>query len=327
MNNQQTVPDFTDVKAAHARLKGRVVRTPLLRCAALDAAVGRPVFVKAECLQTTGSFKYRGASNRIMQLAEHERAAGVVAYSSGNHAQGVAAAAAEAGVPALIVMPKDVPAVKSDGVKARGAQIVYYDRISENREEIAARIAKDRGAVLVPPYEDPMVIAGQGTAGMECAEQCQEFGVEPEALIVNAGGGGLTAGIALACEALYPDAKLYTAEPDGFDDHKRSFAVGQKQRNTKLSGSVCDALLTPEPGDLTFAINKRLVSAGLSASDDDVFAAMRFAFRHLKIVLEPGGAMALAIALKGLVPGNGPLCVLATGGNVDPALFARVITA
>jgi threonine dehydratase len=320
-------PEFADVKAAHARLKGRVVRTPLLRCAALDAAVGRPVLVKAECLQTTGSFKYRGASNRIMQLADHERAAGVVAYSSGNHAQGVAAAAAEAGVSALIVMPKDVPAVKSEGVKARGAQIVYYDRETENREEIAAAIAKERGAVLVPPYEDPMVIAGQGTAGMEAAEQLREFGVKPEALIANAGGGGLIAGIALAWENVCPQAKIYSAEPDGFDDHKRSLALGKKQRNKNLAGSVCDALLTPEPGDLTFAVNKRLLSAGLSASDEDVFAAMRFAFRHLKIVLEPGGAMALAITLKGLVPGNGPLCVLATGGNVDPALFARVITA
>ncbi len=327
MFQNNTLPVFADVKAAHARLKGRVVRTPLLRCAALDAAVGRPVFVKAECLQTTGSFKYRGASNRIMQLAEHERAAGVVAYSSGNHAQGVAAAAAEAGVPALIVMPKDVPAVKSDGVKARGAQIVYYDRVNENREEIAARIAKERDAVLVPPYEDPMVIAGQGTAGMECAEQLREFGVEPEALIVNAGGGGLTAGIALAWEALYPKARLYTAEPDGFDDHKRSFAAGKKQRNDRLDGSACDALLTPEPGDLTFGINQSRITAGLSASDEDVFAAMGFAFRYLKITLEPGGAMALAITLKGLVPGKGALCVLATGGNVDPALFARVITA
>ncbi|MDQ7017956.1 MAG: threonine/serine dehydratase [Robiginitomaculum sp.] len=327
MLQNNTLPDFADVEAAHARLKGRVVRTPLLRCAALDAVVGRSVFVKAECLQTTGSFKYRGASNRIMQLAEHERAAGVVAYSSGNHAQGVAAAAAEAGVPALIVMPRDVPAVKSDGVKARSAQIVYYDRIHENREEMAARIAKERGAVLVPPYEDPMVIAGQGTAGMECAEQLREFGVAPEALIVNAGGGGLTAGIALAWEALNPEAKLYTAEPDGFDDHKRSFAVGKKQRNDRLDGSVCDALLTPEPGDLTFGINQSRITAGLSASDEDVFAAMRFAFRHLKITLEPGGAMALAITLKGLVPGKGPLCVLATGGNVDPVLFARVITA
>ncbi len=320
------IPTFADVCEAHDRLCGHVVRTPLLRCDALDNAVGRPVFVKAECLQTTGAFKYRGASNRIMQLTEAERSAGVVAYSSGNHANGVAAAAQEAGVPALIVMPADVPAVKSDGVKARGAKIVYYDRQTENREEIAQKIAQERGAVIVPPYDDAIVIAGQGTAGMECAEQCQEIGVTPDAIVVNAGGGGFTAGIALAWSELCPQARIYTAEPAEFNDHERSFKAGEKQRNAKLAGSVCDALLTPEPGDITFAVNKKLVSAGLCASDDEAFAAMRFAFSHLKIVLEPGGAVALATALAGRVPGEGPLVVLATGGNVDPALFAQVIS-
>jgi threonine dehydratase len=325
MEKTINLPDFAAIAAACKRIEHHVIRTPLLRCDALDAAIGRPVFVKAECLQKTGSFKYRGASNRILQLKGNEKAAGVVAYSSGNHAQGVAAAAQEAGVPAVIVMPKDVPSVKAEGVLARGAKIVRYDRTCENREAIGRALATKRGAALVPPYDDPMVIAGQGTVGVECAEQFKALGITPEALVVNAGGGGLTAGIALAWAELCPKARLYTAEPDGFDDHKRSFETGVKQRNAKLDGSVCDALMTPEPGDLTFAINKTRITGGLTASDEEAFAAMRFAFRHLKIVLEPGGAIALATALQKRVPGHGPLCVLATGGNVDPALFCRIL--
>ncbi len=325
MIQEHVLPDYADICAAHNRLGGHVVRTPLLRCDALDSLVKRPVFVKAENLQKTGSFKYRGASNRIKLLDQVQKKNGVVAYSSGNHAQGIAAAAAEAGVPAVIVMPNDVPSVKSDGVLARGAKIVGYDRLRENREEIGARIAQERGAVLIPPYDDAMVMAGQGTVGIECAEQFIEQGISPEALIVNAGGGGLTAGIALAWAEHCPNAAIYTAEPEGFDDHKRSFEAGRRLQNVALGGSICDALLTPEPGLLTFEINRHLVRAGLSADDEAVFEAMRFAFLHLKIVLEPGGAMALAIAMLGHVPGDGPLCVLATGGNVDPALFTRVL--
>ncbi len=327
MHNKMNLPDFRDVDGAYERLKDRVVRTPLLRADALDAAVGRPVFVKAECLQKTGSFKYRGASNRVLQLTDAQRKTGVVAFSSGNHAQGMAAAAAEAKVPVVIIMPKDAPAVKIEGVRDCGAQIVLYDRYHESREEIGARMAAERNAVLVSSYDDPMIIAGQGSAGIEAAQQLQEFGVVAEALITNAGGGGLTAGLALAWEELCPIAKIYTAEPDDFDDHKRSFAAGERQSNASLAGSACDALLTPEPGHLTFTINKTRVCAGLSASDEEAFAAMRFAFRHLKIVLEPGGAIALACALQKRVPGNGPLCVFATGGNVEPALFAKVLGA
>jgi len=322
---QAHLPGFADVAAAYTRLAGTVVRTPLVRADALDAAAGRPVFVKAECLQRTGSFKYRGASNRIMQLSAVERAAGVVAFSSGNHAQGVAAAAREAGIAATIVMPRDAPHVKVNGVRASGADIVFMDRQSEDREAIAQAIAQERGAVLIPSYDDPHVIAGQGTAGIECAEQLKALGIVPQALVTCTGGGGLTAGLALAWEELCPVAKIYGAEPEGFDDHRRSFAAGKRLRNARLGGSICDALMTPEPGRLTFAINKTRVQDALAADDNAVRAAMRFAFDHLKIVLEPGGAMALAVTLKGLVPGDGPLCVLATGGNVDAEKFARII--
>ncbi len=321
------LPGFADIMAAHQRLQGTVVRTPLLRADALDAAVGRPVFVKAECLQKTGSFKYRGASNRIMQLDEAERGAGVVAFSSGNHAQGVAAAAQEAAIAATIVMPRDAPQVKVRGVRAKGAKIVFMDRRTEDREAIAKAIAQERGAVLIPSYDDPQVIAGQGTAGVECAEQLRDRGVTAQALVTCTGGGGLTAGLALAWEELCPDARIYGAEPEGFDDHRRSFAAGKRLRNARLGGSICDALMTPEPGRLTFAINKGRVQDALVAGDDAVRAAMRFAFDHLRIVLEPGGAMALAVALQGKVPGTGPLCVLATGGNVDADAFARIIAA
>ncbi len=326
MTEQMPLPGFADIMAAHRRLNGTVVRTPLLRAEALDAAAGRPVFVKAECLQKTGSFKYRGASNRIMQLDPAERAAGVVAFSSGNHAQGVAAAAHEAGIAATIVMPRDAPQVKVRGVRCRGAQIVFMDRHSEDREAIAKAIAQERGAVLIPSYDDPQVIAGQGTAGVECAEQLRDLGVTAQALVTCTGGGGLTAGLALAWEELCPEASIYGAEPEGFDDHRRSFAAGRRCRNARLGGSICDALMTPEPGRLTFAINKERVQDALVADDDAVRAAMRFAFDHLRIVLEPGGAMALAVALERRVPGSGPLCVLATGGNVDAGTFAQIIS-
>ncbi len=319
-------PDFADVEAAYERIKSRVVRTPLLRCDMLDEKANRAVFIKAECLQKTGSFKYRGASNRLMQVDPQAYPGGVVAFSSGNHAQGVAAAAAEASLKAAIVMPEDAPLVKSEGVRYLGAEVVSYNRASDDRERIARDLAARRKALLIPSYDDPLIIAGQGSVGLEIAKQCGETGVQLEALACGAGGGGLMAGISLAMSELSSTTKIYTVEPDGFDDHKRSFLAGKRVSNAPDAQSICDAIMTPMPGAMPFAINKELVSAGFAVSDDEVRAAMRFAFKYLKIVIEPGGAVSLAAALQGKVPGNGPLCVVATGGNVDPVLFAGVLS-
>ncbi|MBL1430002.1 MAG: threonine/serine dehydratase [Robiginitomaculum sp.] len=318
------LPTFGDIEKAHLRLMGDVVRTPLLRSDLLDQIAKRKVWVKAECLQYTGSFKYRGARYRILSMTDEQCQNGVVAYSSGNHAQGVALAASKRGVECLIVMPSDTPKVKVEGVRRLGGEVRFYDRLHENREQIAAAIAADTGAVLIPPFDDFHVICGQGSVGMEVAEQFAEKNESLQAVVINAGGGGLTAGVGLALEYL-PALKIYTAEPNEFDDHRRSFISGIRQKNAKLSGSICDALMAEQPGHMTFEINKNKVTAGLAVTDEQVLSAMKFAFTHLKIVLEPGGAASLAAALNGLIPGTGSVCVIATGGNVDPVLFTQAI--
>jgi threonine dehydratase len=322
------LPDFADIEEAAGRLKGVALETPLLRSDVLDAAVGRPVFVKAESLQRTGSFKFRGAYNRISRLSDAQRQAGVVAYSSGNHAQGVAAAAKRVGCPAAIVMPADTPAIKVEATRALGAEVVTYDRWTESREAIAEALAGERGAVLVPPFEDPFIIAGQGTAGREAARKLQAQGVEAVDLVCCASGGGLLAGMTLAFTALSPRTRLWSAEPAGFDDHARSLAAGTRVANPPGRASLCDALMSPQPGALAWAINGPRLSGGLVCTDDEALAAMAFAFRHLKLVLEPGGAAALAAVLAGRLPeADGAVVVVASGGNVDPALFARAIAA
>lgn len=329
MTDTNLLPTFDDVMAAAQRQLGFVRETPVLSHAAIDAAAGAQVFVKAECLQVTGSFKMRGATNRLAQLSPEERKAGVVAFSSGNHAQGVARAAKLMGMPAVIVMPSDAPKVKIDGVKADGGEVVLYDRNTENREEICQQLAAERGAVVVPSYDDRHIIAGQGTAGLEFARQIEAMGEALDHLICCTGGGGLISGIALAFETLSPETKIWTVEPEGHDDWARSLESGSIQENAPGTRSICDAILTPAPGKLTFAIGKRLFAGGLRVSDEEVRGAMRSAFRHLKIVAEPGGAAALAAvlyrlpeALKGKRIG-----VLVTGGNVDAAEFAPVISA
>ena len=319
------LPDITDVRAAGQTLAGEILATPILRCDLLDQQAGREVWVKAECLQHTGSFKYRGARNRILNLTQNERENGVIAYSSGNHAQGVALAAKQEGITCSIIMPKDTPKVKIDGVLASKAQIIFYDRLHEDRQKIATELAAEQNAVLIEPFSGRFIIAGQGTLGLEIA--AHPHSDQFEAVVTNAGGGGLTAGIALALEADLPDCDLYTCEPEGFDDHMRSFVSGQRERNTALSGTICDALMTQTPGEMSFAINRGRVRGGLVVSDDEVKAAMRFAFSHLKLVIEPGGAVSLAAALHRKVPGTGPICVIASGGNVDPNLFQSIITA
>jgi threonine dehydratase len=320
------LPTFADVEDAAERLAGLAVATPLLHDDALDEALGGRVFVKAEPLQRTGSFKFRGAYNRLSRLSAGERRAGVVAFSSGNHAQGVAEAARLVGCPAVIVMPSDAPAVKIEATRARGAEIVFYDRFTESREAISAAIAAERDAVLVPSFDDFHVIAGQGTVGLEAARQLEAAGERAEALLCPASGGGLIAGISLAFEALSPATAIHSVEPEGFDDHARSLAAGRRVTNAPGARSISDALLSPSPGELTFAINSRRLAGGLAVSDQAALAAIRLAFRHLRLVLEPGGALGLAALQSGALRLEGRTAlVIASGGNVDPALFAQAI--
>jgi threonine dehydratase len=320
------LPTAADVDAAAARLRGVALRTPLICSPVLDALTGGRVFLKAETLQRTGSFKFRGAYNKLSTIAEDARAGGVVAFSSGNHAQGVAAAAQLLSMPSVIVMPADAPRPKRERTAALGAEVVLYDRTRDDREAIARRIADERHAVLVPPYDDPLIIAGQGTAGREIVEDLAAQGLAPDCVIVNASGGGLTAGVALAVKARVPDAKVYTAEPAGFDDHARSFASGKREKNDAVTGTICDALMAQSPGRITFEINRALVGAGVSASDEEVGRAVAFAFRELKLVVEPGGAVGLAALLAGRIDVRGRIAVaVLSGGNVDPELFSRLV--
>ncbi len=317
------LPTAADVDEAAKRLAGVAVRTPLISSPALDAVTGGRVFLKAETLQRTGSFKFRGAYNKLSSLGSDRRRCGVVAFSSGNHAQGVAAAAKLLDMPAVIVMPRDAPRPKRERTAALGAEVVLYDREREDREAISRRIAASRGAVLVPPYDDLMVIAGQGTTGREIAEDVAHLGLPLDCVIVNASGGGLTAGIALAVKARRPEARIYTAEPEGFDDHARSFRTGRRERNTVLTGTMCDALMSQTPGELTFEVNRMLVADGVTATEAEVARAVGFAFHELKLVVEPGGAVALAALLAGKLD-IGAVVVL-SGGNIDPELFARLV--
>ncbi len=319
--------DISMIRAASGRLAGRARRTPLLSAPALDAIAGRRVLVKAECLQHTGSFKFRGAWSAISALDADTRARGVIAYSSGNHAQGVALAARLHGVPAVIIMPADAPAVKIDGTRALGGEVVLYDRATEDRDAIGARLSAERGLTLVRPFDDPQVIAGQGTTGLEIAEQAAEEGISHADVLVCCGGGGLASGIALALEAVAPGLRVRTAEPVGFDDYARSLAAGHPVRNDRMSGSICDAIVTPEPGKLTFPILQRLAGPGLAVTDEECLRAMALAAQHLKIVIEPGGAVALAAALFRPDQFAGEAVIAtASGGNVDAVLLARAVT-
>ena len=323
---QASPPSFADVEAAAGRLAGHAVATPLLSSPALDRRVGGRVLLKAETLQRTGSFKFRGAYNRISQIPQDARPAGVVAYSSGNHAQGVAAAAALLGVPATIVMPEDAPAIKLANTRGYGAEVVLYDRFTEVREEICAEIAARRGATIVRPFDDPAIIAGQGTCGLEIARQAAALDAELDAVLICCGGGGLTAGCALALAELSPRTAIYTVEPEAFDDTARSLAAGARVANDPAARSFCDALLAPTPGELTFAINRRLVTGGLSVGDAEVAAAMAYAFRTLKLVVEPGGAVALAALLSGRLDARGKTVALTlSGANVDPQTYREVL--
>jgi threonine dehydratase len=321
-----SLPTAADVDRAAQRLAGIALHTPLVASPVLDALTGGRIYLKAETLQRTGSFKFRGAYNKLSSIPAEQRAGGVVAFSSGNHAQGVAHAAKLLDMPAVIVMPSDAPKPKRERTQAFGAEVVLYDREREDREAIARDLAARRGATLVPPYDDPMIIAGQGTAGREIVDDLALEGVTPDVVIVNASGGGLTAGIALAVKARAPQARVYTAEPQGFDDHARSFRSGKREINNAASGSICDALMSPSPGRMTFEINRVLVGEGLTASEEEVARAVAFAFRELKLVVEPGGAVGLAALISGKVDVAGKVAVaVLSGGNVDPELFYRLV--
>lgn len=321
------MPDVVDVLATADLLRDRVVRTPLLRSPALDARVGGRILLKAESLQYTGSFKIRGAMSRLLRLDRSEAERGVVTFSSGNHGQAVAAAGRLLGIPVRVVMPDTAPAVKLERTRAQGAEVIRYDPALESRETIATELAERTGAVLVPSFDDRWVIAGQGTAGLEILEDLERLGLEADALLVCCGGGGLTAGCALALEAAHAgDIALHTVEPEGFDDHARSFVSGERERITPGARSICDALLAPTPGVITFGINRTRVTSGLVVTDNEVRSAMRFAFDHLRLVLEPGGAVALAALLAGRIETRDrTLIVMLSGGNVDPGQFATLI--
>lgn len=318
--------DIQKIEAAAARLRGHATVTPLLSSPFLDELAGRQVLVKAECLQKTGSFKFRGGWSAVTALSEEQKSRGVIAFSSGNHAQGVALAAKKLGVTAVIVMPSDAPKVKIANTRRLGAEVVLYDRASEDRVSVADRANGERGLILIQPFDDEEVIAGQGTVGLELVEQAAFLGVNRAEVLVCCGGGGLTSGIALALERHAPAMIARTCEPEGFDDVARSLVSGKVERNERMSGSLCDAILTPSPGKLTFPILRRLCGAGLAVSEDEALHAMALAYEHLKIVLEPGGAVSLAAALFRGRDLNLPTAIaVVTGGNVDRAVFEMAL--
>ncbi|MBI1210898.1 MAG: pyridoxal-phosphate dependent enzyme [Alphaproteobacteria bacterium] len=314
------------VRAAADRIHGRAVRTPLLESRTLSALTGGKVFVKPEVLQRTGSFKYRGAMSRMTLLTAEERRRGVIAFSSGNHAQGVAAAARDLGTTAVIVMPIDAPRLKLENTRALGAEVVLYDRYKEDRAVIGRKLAEERKLTLVPPYDDQNIMAGQGTIGLEIAADIAALGETLDVTIMPLGGGGLASGIATAISALSPRTKIYGVEPQAFDDTKRSIAAGERVSNAPDAKSICDALQVQMPGELTFPINRRLLSDVLTVSDDEVLAAMATAFRELKLVTEPGGAVALAALLSQKLDVKGKtVAVVLSGGNVDAEMFIRAL--
>ena len=314
------------IHAAAERIEGHGRKTPLLNSPLLDEIAGRRLYVKAECLQHTGSFKFRGAWSAISALDEEQRKRGVIAFSSGNHAQGIPFAARHFGAPAVVVMPSDAPTLKIENTRALGAEVILYDRATEDRDAIGAKLADERGLTLIKPFDNPLVIAGQGTTGLEIAAQAAAEGVTSGDVLVCCGGGGLTSGIALALEEHAPDMRVRPVEPEGYDDVCRSLAAGTIQRNDETSGGICDAIITPQPGELTFPIMQRLCGTGIVVTEDEVLKAMALIFQRLKVVAEPGGAVAVAAALfhADEIEGDNVIALI-SGGNVDADMFKRAL--
>lgn len=322
------LPTPADVRAAAARIAPHIIRTPMLRHRLLDEITGGTILVKPEPLQRTGSFKLRGATNAALRLTPEQRRAGVVTHSSGNHGQATACAAAMLGMPALVAMPADAPAIKVESTKRWGAEITFFDRRTTDREVLASRLAEERGGVVLPPFDHPDVIAGQGTLALELFEDAAAAGLSLDALAVCTGGGGLIAGCALAAEGASPTTRVYAVEPEGWDDTRRSLEAGERIANDGGGETLCDALLSLRPGALTFAVNRPRLAGAAVVTRAEVFRAMRFAFEHLKIVAEPGGAVALAAVLAGKIEARGKTVgVVVSGGNVDPAVFAEALAA
>jgi threonine dehydratase len=318
-------PGIAEIEAAAARLSGLAVETPLLESPALNERFGARLLFKPEVLQRTGSFKFRGAYNKISTLLPEERSRGVVAFSSGNHAQGVAASAAMFGIKAVIVMPSDAPAMKVGNVRRMGAEVVLYDRFREDRAVIAQPYV-DKGMALVPPYDDPAIIAGQGTIGLELVAQAEKLGARLDAVVIPCGGGGLTGGISVAVKHASPATQVWAAEPEYFDDTRRSLAGGVRVVNEPGHTSICDALLTPEPGAITFEINRKTLAGSIAVSQKAVASAMRDAMAYLKLVVEPGGSVALAALSSGEIDIKGKtIAVVLSGGNVDFGLYADIM--
>ena len=318
--------DIATIEAAANRIRPHIFKTPLLESPRLNDFLGFRLLIKAEALQHTGSFKLRGATNAVWSLGDEVRH--VVAFSSGNHAQGVARAVTTRGINATIIMPADTPATKIEGTKAYGAEVVTYDRYSESREDIGAALSQKLNADLIKPYDDVRVIAGQGTVGLEIARQAAAMGIVPDALLCCCGGGGLIAGTSIALHAHFPDTKIWCAEPEFYDDTKRSLESGERQRAQTEKTSICDAIVTPEPGVLTFPINRTHLSGGAVVSDEHVLKTVATLFKHLKIIVEPGGAVAVAAALTAQIPKDAQTIVaVASGGNIDADMFKRALDA
>ena len=319
-------PTYGDILAARTRLGRLAHHTPLIEHSGLNLRTGGRVLLKAENLQRVGAFKFRGAYNKVSQIDAHAYPGGVVACSSGNHAQGVAAAASLMGIRSAIVMPADAPQVKIARTRAFGAEVVAYDRVREDREAIARGLCASRQAAYIHPFDDVDVIAGQGTAGLEMMEQAEALGVTPDLVLVGASGGGLISGVSIAVKEKSPTTAIYCVEPCGFDDFARSLQGGRRERNAALAGSICDALLAATPGELTFAVAQRNLAGGICVTDEEAREAVSYAFAELKLVVEPGGAVSLAAILAGKLPLHGrTVAALLTGGNIDPSLFAQII--
>ena len=321
------LPTYDDVRRAAERIRAVATVTPMIESPLLNEELGGRLLVKCEMLQVTGSFKFRGAYNRISMIPEADRRSGVVAFSSGNHAQGVAAAARLLGTPACLIMPSDAPATKIANTRAFGGEVILYDRFKDSREEIGAKISMERGSTLVKPYDDPGIIAGQGTIGIEIAAQSKALGLEPDAVLTACSGGGLVTGVALGLSADLPQTAVHSVEPAGLDDMARSLASGKLERNDPAARTICDALMAPTPGDITFAVAKARVRSGFAVTDAEVKKAMATAFRHFKVVVEPGGATTIAAVLSGRIQIRGRTIVaVASGGNVDPSLFREALS-